>query len=376
MICTEVLGTRMWIFICGLHLLRQDASYSPNRLPSIHHHRMSLLDKYPCDNITAPTYLSFSSASFSILSAVVATVGNFLVILAVFLDPNKDLRSPFNYFLVNLGLADLTVGLISSPLSAIYHIYEGLKRPNQQFAVWMRITYFTSCTASLLSLTALALDRCVAITYPLLYRSKLSPFRSFLVSFLVWVVSILLSLVYFVVGFNKFWFVFANTAVTATFAVMIFTNVKIFKYLRCQIHQWDAIHDSTEENLAMKQAVKREKKITKTLLIVLAIFLAFYVPSCICIYIINLCTTCNCVFIHWARDIQFVLVMMNSGVNPFVYAWRLQSYRKAFKSILSCHACVRRLRSISENLQLSTLSVSNPASSDTTVGQINPTEIN
>ncbi|KAL9970464.1 hypothetical protein ACROYT_G022842 [Oculina patagonica] len=165
---------------------------------------MSLLDKYPCDNITAPTYLSFSSASFTILSAVVATVGNFLVVLAVFLDPNKDLRSPFNYFVANLALADLIVGLLTSPLAAIYLISEGLKHPNQQFRVWMHMTYFISCTASLLSLTALALDRYVAIAYPLLYRTKLSPVRASLVLLLVWIVSILFSLIYFIVGYNKF----------------------------------------------------------------------------------------------------------------------------------------------------------------------------
>ncbi|KAL9972163.1 hypothetical protein ACROYT_G018418 [Oculina patagonica] len=165
---------------------------------------MSLLDKYPCDNITAPAYLSFSSASFSILSAVVATVANFLVILAVFLDPNKDLRSPFNYFVANLALADLIVGLLSSPLAAIYLIHEGLKLPNQVFRSLRHMTYFISCTASLLSLTALALDRYVAITYPLHYRTKLSPIRACLVSCLVWIVSILLSLVYFIVGYNKF----------------------------------------------------------------------------------------------------------------------------------------------------------------------------
>lgn len=320
---------------------------------------MSLLDKYPCDNITAPSYLSFSSASFSILSAVVATVANFLVILAVFLDPNKDLRSPFNYFVANLALADLIVGLLSSPLAAIYLIHEGLKLHNQVFRSLRHMTYFISCTASLLSLTALALDRYVAITYPLHYRTKLSPIRAFLVSCLVWIVSILLSLVYFIVGYNKFRFVFANTAVVVTIGAMIFTNVKIFKYLRCQVVQWDALHDGSDENLAMKQAVKREKKITKTLLIILALFLAFYLPSCICIYIINLCATCNCVFIHWVQDIQFVLVMMNSCVNPFVYAYRLESYRKAFKSILTCRACIRRLRSISLNLRPSASSASN-----------------
>ena len=348
-----------------------------HRINWVVHHRMSLLGKYPCDNITAPTYLSFSSASFMILSAVVATVGNSLLVLAVFLDPNKDLRSPFNYLLANLGLADLIVGLFTSPLAATFLIFEGLKHPNQHFRVWLHITYFISCTASLLSVTALVLDRYVAITYPLLYRTKLSPIRAFLASLLVWTASVLLSLIYYFVGYDKFRFVFANTAVAVTFSVLVFTSVKIFKYLRCQVHQWDALHDSTDENLAMKQAVKREKKITKTLLFVLTLFLACYVPACICIYIVNLCSTCNCVFIHWVRDIQFNLVIMNSCVNPFVYAWRLQRFRKAFKSILTCHACVMRLSSNSVHvLPMSTFSVSNPATFGTTVaGRINPTEI-
>ena len=225
-----------------------------------HIYRMSLLGKYPCNNITAPTYLSFSSATCTILSSFVAGVGNFLVILAVFLDPNKDLRSPFNYFVANLGLADLIVGLVTSPLAATYLISEGLKNPNQQFRVWMHMTYFISCTASLLSLTALAIDRYVAVKYPLLYRYKLSPMRAFLVSLLVWTVSILFSLIYFVVGYNKFRFVFANTAVAVTFAVLIFTNTKIFKHLRSQVHQLDTLQDSKNESLAMKQAVERERE--------------------------------------------------------------------------------------------------------------------
>ena len=338
---------------------------------------MSLLGKYPCDNITAPIYLSFSSATCTMLSSLVASVGNFLVILAIFLDPNKDLRSPFNYFVANLGLADLIVGLVTSPLAATYLISEGLKDPNQQFRVWMHMTYFISCTASLLSLTALALDRYVAVTYPLLYRYKLSPMRAFLVSLLVWTGSILFSLIYFVVGYNKFRFVFANSAVAVAFAVLIFTNTKIFKHLRLQVHQWDTLSDSTNESLAKKQAVKREKEVTKTLLIVLMFFLACYLPSCVCIYIVNLCSTCDCVFIHWVRDIQFVLVMGNSGVNPFVYAWRLQSFRKAFRSILTFRARIKSVRPISVDLyHMSTLSVQNPTSFDTAAGGFNSSEIN
>ena len=114
--------------------------------------------------------------------------------------------------------------------------------------------------------------------------------------------------------------------------------------------------------------------ITKTLVIVLLLFLACYLPSCICIYIINFCTNCDCVFIHWVRDIQFVLVMTNSGVSPFVYAWRLEHFRKAFKSILTCRAFLRRLQSISLNLQASTLSTE-VSSNVNTGGQCNPVEI-
>ena len=328
---------------------------------------MSLLNKYPCANITAPTILSFSTASFAILSAVVATVGNLLVVLAVLLDPHKDLRrSPFNYFVASLALADLIVGLVTSPLGAIHLIFEGLKQINQQFRVWLHMTYFISCTASLLSLTALAVDRYFAITYPLVYRAKLNTMRAFLVSVMVWTVSVAISPIYFVVGYNKFRFVFANTAVTVTFAALIFTNVKIFKYLREQVHQWDNFHDSTEENAVKKQAIKCEKKITKTLLISLMFFLACYMPSCIFIYIINFCPTCDCVFIHWVRDIQWALVVANSSVNPFVYAWKLENFRKAFKSILTCRACKKWQNSNSVNIQLSTLntnasdSINNP----------------
>ena len=333
---------------------------------------MSLLNKYPCTNVTAPTYLSYSSASVTILSTIVASVGNMFVVLAVLLDPNKELRSPFSYLVANLAVADLIVGLLTCPLAAIYLISEAFKQPYQQFRVWMHMSYFISSIASLLSLTALAIERYVAITSPLHYRAKLSPVRALLAFVVVWIASVLLSLNYFLVGYNRFRFIFANTAVAVTFSVLIFTNTKIVKYLRLQVHRWDSIHDSTSENFAKKRAMELEKKITKTLMVALILFLACYLPACVCIYIVNLCSKCDCEFIHWVRDIQFVLVMVNSGVNPFVYAWRLEHFKKAFKSILSFRACFKRTTP-AINIQLSMRHTTGTSSA--IVGRGSPIEI-
>ena len=304
---------------------------------------MSLIGEYNCKNATVPTELSFTTASLSIFISVVATPGNSLVLLAVLLDPNKNLRSPFNYFVANLAFADLLVGLGIAPLSVIYHVSEGLKTAlKKEIEVYLFVLYFIFCTASLLSLIILAVDRYVSITYPLIYLALLDPIRSFVISAAVWITSALLSLLYFVVGVNIYRFVFANTAVVLTFVILLFTHVKIVRFFRAQVRQWDDLHDNCVENVAKKEALKLERKTAKTLVIVLAIFLACFLPSCVCIYIINLCSTCNCVFINWIRDIEFILVMANSGMNPFVYSCRMRNFREAFRTILSCGVCMRR----------------------------------
>lgn len=299
---------------------------------------MSLFGEYPCANVTPPTVLSYTTASISIFISIVATLGNSLVLLAVFVDPNKNLRSLFNYFVANLALADVVVGLVVAPLSAVFHVSEGLKSSlHLNIRGFLYFSYFIACTASLLSLIILAVDRYVAIKFPLLYVAKLDSVRAVTLLACAWIISIVLSLIYFQVGLNIYRFVFANTAIVVTFVVLLFTHAKIVSSFRAQVRKWDDLHDSSSsENFAKRQALIWEKKMAKALVIVLGIFLACFLPSCICIYIINLCSTCNCVFIHWIRDIQLLLVMANSAVNPFVYPWRMQHFRGAFKTILSC----------------------------------------
>jgi len=293
-----------------------------------------------CDNVKPPTYLSFFTASFSIFVSIVASGGNFLVVFAVIWNPYKDLQKPFHYFVANLAIADLVVGVILGPLSSIVHIFEGLDIIlTQHFQDVVHVVYFTFCTTSFLSLTALTLERYLAIMHPAIYRNNLRPVRALLVFPLLWIFSILLAMIYFIVGYEKYRLIFANIALAVAIIEMIFTNVKILKHLRHQMQQWEALRNSSEENLLMKQLMMWEKKMTKTLRTVIFLFIAFYLPSCVFMYIINLCADCDCTFVHWIRDIQWLLVMTTSAVNPFVYAMRLENFRRVFRRILTCRVC-------------------------------------
>ena len=72
---------------------------------------------------------------------------------------------------------------------------------------------------------------------------------------------------------------------------------------------------------------------TKATLVILLAFMICFTPACIMVYLLNLCSQCSCVLVHWLRDMQFFFVILNSGVNPFVYAFRMKQFRRAFCSL-------------------------------------------
>ena len=110
------------------------------------------------------------------------------------------------------------------------------------------------------------------------------------------------------------------------------------------MEQWNSLDQTNIDNQAKRQTARWEQKVTETFIIILAFFLACYLPACICIYIVNLCKACSCTLIHWARDIPALLITANSGVNPFVYAWRFENFRKAFAKLLRNRKCCRKQR--------------------------------
>ena len=133
----------------------------------------------------------------SLLLALVTIPGNLIVCIAVLKDPFGSLKTPFTFFVVNLAVADLVVGAVTEPLSALTHFREGFSLEIHLFVVLMHMSSFISCTASILNLAALTVDRFAAISYPLEYRVRFTTTRATVIAGFIWLESFSLPFIYF-----------------------------------------------------------------------------------------------------------------------------------------------------------------------------------
>ncbi|XP_063233343.1 octopamine receptor Oamb [Bacillus rossius redtenbacheri] len=117
---------------------------------------------------------------------VMVVVGNCLVIAAVFM--SSKLRSVTNLFIVSLAVADLMVGVAVLPFSAMWEVFKVWIFGDVWCAVWLALDVWM-CTASILNLCAISLDRYLAVTRPVTYPSLMSPARAKALIAGVWVLS-------------------------------------------------------------------------------------------------------------------------------------------------------------------------------------------
>ena len=160
--------------------------------------------------------LSYFTASFPVFLIILPIPGNFLVCLAIIKDPFGNLKTPFNYFLLSLASTDLVVGTIMDSVSVAFRISEGLQLNIVDIKI-LHILYFILCTASILILMALTVDRYVAVSSPVKYKTMVTSKRAILTSLSIWLAVLGFSFAYFQLGFIFYSFIFTNTAVLSTF---------------------------------------------------------------------------------------------------------------------------------------------------------------
>ena len=125
--------------------------------------------------------------------------GNILVISAPAV--NRKLRNVTSTFIVSLATADLLLGVIVLPFSAIMEI-----RRYWDFGPVLCNIYVAFdvmfCTASILMLFAISIDRYLAITDPMTYQQRMTRQNALIIIAIFWIVALLISFIPVHLGWN------------------------------------------------------------------------------------------------------------------------------------------------------------------------------
>ena len=200
-----------------------------------------------CQGVWAPREVSLATLCTAAVFSFITVPGNLLIILSVLLDPNKNLRrTPYILLILNLAITDLIVGAMVEPLSMYTHWNEahGL---SISYSWLSQFVYFMCCTASLLSLCILTIDRYLAITSPMWYRANMTNTRVLKASIFIWVLSIASSGALFATGFVTYAFIFATLTLICSIFILAFTYVRIFLAVKQKVRELNSLHQSDAE---------------------------------------------------------------------------------------------------------------------------------
>ncbi|KAM9339688.1 trace amine-associated receptor 1-like [Symphorus nematophorus] len=248
---------------------------------------------------TSLSYLVIGSLSVLIIC------GNLLVITSIIYF--KQLHTPTNYLILSLAVADLLVGVLLLPFGMMP------VRFNTCWVIGSVDLYLCSC--SVWHLCFISVDRYYAVCQPLRYRTK--------INIRVGVVMILLSWTISALGQTlSDGFCFYLPAI-----IMSIIYLKILMVAQRQAH---SIQNTTCQRT--KSESKMARKATKTLAIVMGVFLICWSPFFLS-YTSEL--TIN---YKMSLAVGFALRWLgwsNSLLNPFIYAFFYSWFRSAFRMIIS-----------------------------------------
>ena len=276
--------------------------------------------------------LIFLSVVNSLLS-VTAFLGNTLILVA--LHKETSLHPPSKVLFCSLALTDLFVGIIAGPLTATYEIsvVKG-KGDICYYAVLMSdFSSYTLCSVSLLTLTAISVDRLLALLLGIRYRQVVTLKRTRITAIGLWILSIFGASTLFWNRLIISWYQYIGTAVCLV--TTIFAYTKIFFTLR---HNHVNHVPQAQPSRVIPLNIARYKKAVSSALWVQVILVVCYLPFSIVVALTPQKGMPLSYFL--AREFTATLLYLNSSLNPLLYCWKIKEVRQAVKETLRQHFCV------------------------------------
>ena len=286
--------------------------------------------------------------SLNILLSITASVGNILILIA--LRKVTSLHSPTKLLFQCLAITDLGVGLISQPLYVIYVFLI-----NYNLKLWNIISILHDITwglsiclsgVSVLTTTALSVDRLLALLLKLRYRHVVTLKRARAVVFCFWLSP--------VSGIFMFLFWDTNIALTAiSVSVMLCIVTSLLSYtiifIKLRLHQ-ATVHPTVQCDVhhhgqpigggipALR--IAQFKRTVTSIGLVQSALVVCYIPFVIVNAILLLNNVVANLEVSLIASLVYpTLVFLNSSLNPFLYCWRIKEVRQAVKATIKQLYC-------------------------------------
>ncbi|XP_043920019.1 5-hydroxytryptamine receptor 7-like [Protopterus annectens] len=311
--------------------------------------------------------------------------GNSLVIISVCIV--KKLRQPSNYLVVSLAAADLSVALAVMPFVTVTDLVGGEWLFGKVFCNVFIAMDVMCCTASIMTLCVISVDRYLGITRPLTYPARQNGSLMAKMVFIVWLLSASITIPP-LFGWAKnvtiervclisqdFGYTVYSTGVAfyIPMTVMLIMYYRIYKAAKisAEKHKFVNIpkhydqdgvysmeegiraHHSSRRERAVEECAtlskllkherknisifKREQKAARTLGIIVGAFtfcwLPFFALSAARPFICGI--QCSCMPLRLERTLLW-LGYANSLINPLIYAFFNRDLRTTFWNLLRC----------------------------------------
>ena len=278
---------------------------------------------------------SISFSAVNILLSITAILGNSLILTA--LHKESSLHPPSKLLYRCLATTDLLVGLVNQPLYAagwMSVVYE-----HWSFCRYARdatvISSYVLCGVSLMTMTAISVDRLLAMLLGLRYKEIVTLRRTYIILAIVWVVCLVAGLFSYLNYRIGLWY--RIITIPSCLVISVASYTKIFHALT---HHQAQIQDHVQRQPSQPNALNmaRYRKAVYSALWVQLALVVCYVPRFTVEIMISLSTKrFSNLFI--LQGMANVLVFFNSTLNPLLYCWKISEVRRAVKQTIRQAIC-------------------------------------
>ena len=261
--------------------------------------------------------------------------GNALVLAAILRTPS--LRSvPSTIFLCSLAITDFLVGLVVQPVYIASELQYLAGGPLSKVEALISISL---CGVSLATITAISVDRLLALHYHMTYPNLMTTKRAMYVSASLWFLSVLLACLR-VAWESEVLFIFEGVYITICLVLSSASYIKIYFIVRhhqIQIHAHQQAVNSFNISVNIPDSnnmIISKKRALKTFIYFICMIFC-YLPYLS--YSLLHATSVLGFEENWS--FAETVVFLNSSVNPFLYCWCNREIRTSAVKVVRKMMC-------------------------------------